>query len=317
MGVPVALYSSPPNAVCTSTHACHISSHFSTDYDLNSRSSSSTSATAVLQKPMAGGLSCLFSSQTVKHGPSFANEDLGSLRHGCGPAVMAERSEELSGSFSYSSLGSSFKGRNQSPISVFHGPVTCSSVGSRSPPVRTSRDRCMDSHPQMPLRVQRDKLFNSFVRSALGFCVDYDSPSFPMTGDTDLHEKPSLVSPSPPDLVDEELTFTMDDNFVDDESFHSYKRKCRLGYYGERLEPYARDILLGAQKRHKIFSQELVVKAFCEAERAHRGQVCRLISQYTRVGFLLFEPIFSIIAQEHELMEVSDGGSIMRFLFFV
>ncbi|CAN6480224.1 unnamed protein product [Victoria cruziana] len=273
MGVPVALYSSPPNAVCSSAHACHISAHFSTDYDLTSRSSSTASSTAVSQKPMIGGLSCLFSSQMVKHGPNFANEDLGSLRHGCSPTVMAEKSEELSSSFCYSSLGSSFKGRNQSPISVFHAPVSCGSVGSRSLPARTSRDRFVDSHPQMPLRVQREKLFNSFVRSALGFCVDYDSPSIPTTDDTETHEKSLLVSPSPPDLVDEELTFDMEDNFVDDESVRRYKRKSRLAYYSDRLEPYSRAILLGAQKRHKLFYQELVVKAFCEAERAHRGQV--------------------------------------------
>lgn len=38
-------------------------------------------------------------------------------------------------------------------------------------------------------------------------------------------------------------------------------------------EPYAKEMLAGAQSRHKIFHDELVVKAFFEAEKAHKGQV--------------------------------------------
>lgn len=37
-------------------------------------------------------------------------------------------------------------------------------------------------------------------------------------------------------------------------------------------EPYAKEMLAGAQSRHKIFHDELVVKAFFEAEKAHKGQ---------------------------------------------
>ncbi|CAH9118552.1 unnamed protein product [Cuscuta europaea] len=39
------------------------------------------------------------------------------------------------------------------------------------------------------------------------------------------------------------------------------------------MEPYAKELLLIAQTRHKIFHEDLVVKAFYEAENAHRGQV--------------------------------------------
>ena len=35
----------------------------------------------------------------------------------------------------------------------------------------------------------------------------------------------------------------------------------------------SRELLLGAQLRHKIFCEDFVVKAFHEAEKAHRGQV--------------------------------------------
>jgi GTP pyrophosphokinase len=84
-------------------------------------------------------------------------------------------------------------------------------------------------------------LFNGFVRNALGSCVDYDSPSFELGGD---ELKSGLV---------EELTFNME---VEGNS-----------------EPYVKELLLGAQLRHRIFCEDFVVKAFYEAEKAHRGQV--------------------------------------------
>jgi len=79
------------------------------------------------------------------------------------------------------------------------------------------------------------------VRNALGSCLDYDLDA----GDSSAA------------LVDE-LTFNLEDNFVEG-GFH--------------FEPYAKKLLLGAQLRHKIFCEEFVIKAFCEAEKAHRGQV--------------------------------------------
>lgn len=43
---------------------------------------------------------------------------------------------------------------------------------------------------------------------------------------------------------------------------------------GERRQPYARDLLRRAQLKHRIFEDdESVIKAFYEAEKAHRGQV--------------------------------------------
>ncbi|CAL9204785.1 unnamed protein product [Musa hybrid cultivar] len=38
-------------------------------------------------------------------------------------------------------------------------------------------------------------------------------------------------------------------------------------------EPYAQELLAGAQARHKIFHEEIVLKAFYEAEKAHKGQM--------------------------------------------
>lgn len=78
-------------------------------------------------------------------------------------------------------------------------------------------------------------LFDRFVTKAVGSCVDYE------------------LGPSSPSSSSEELTtFPMED---------------------DTRQPYARNLLRRAQLRHKIFEDESVIKAFYEAEKAHRGQV--------------------------------------------
>ena len=77
-------------------------------------------------------------------------------------------------------------------------------------------------------------MFNGFIRKAVGSCVDYDTDSV---------------------LLDEQLPFAMDDEGE------------------ERRQPYARNLLKRAQLKHRIFEDESVIKAFYEAEKAHRGQV--------------------------------------------
>ncbi|XP_021293646.1 probable GTP diphosphokinase RSH2, chloroplastic [Herrania umbratica] len=232
----IALYASPPSSVCSTPHQININSHASYDFDLNSRSSSSTSSTTASsssQRPIVGGLSCLFSSPSVKSSfSSGGGEDLGSYR--------GEELKELSSSFCYSSskfCGSSLK-TSQSPVSVFQGPVSCS---SSSPPTRILREKGADGNFQGSLRGGTNGLFSGFVRSALGSCIDYDSPSFEAQSSG---------------LVDE-LPFTMEDNFTDEVN----------------PDPYAKELLLGAQMRHEIFCEDFVVKAFYEAEKAHRGQM--------------------------------------------
>lgn len=247
MSVPaIALYASPPGAVCSAAphHSSQIAaSHGASDLDLLSRpassaAASSPSSSAAAQKPGAGGLSCLFSSTSAaapaaRHGPPS------SFGAGCGD----ERSDELGCSYPYSSHApsSSFKCRDHSPVSVFQGPVSCGGSGaSRSPAVsRPPRDWLGSDW-----RVGRDRLFSGFVMNALGSCLDYVPPSFPIQGDiaTDVGD----------------LSFELDESLVEIEPI---------------CEPYAKELLIGAQSRHKIFYEELVVKAFYEAEKAHRGQV--------------------------------------------
>ncbi|KAL6285373.1 hypothetical protein ACE6H2_009763 [Prunus campanulata] len=258
MTVPtIALYASPPSSVCSTTHPCQINAHTSYDFELSSRSASSTASTAsTSQKPVTGGLSCLFSSPTVKHASSSSSysgggEELGSLWHDRG-----EELKELSSSFRYSP--SKFNGaslnRDQSPISVFQGPVSSSSSGvsssARSPPMRITRERSNNGDISLnSIRGGSNGLFNGFVRGALGSsCIDYDSPSFEARTD-------ALVVGSSAVVLDD-LTFNMEDGFLEGIS-----------------EPYAKELLLGAQLRHKIFYEDFIIKAFCEAEKAHRGQM--------------------------------------------
>lgn len=254
MAVPtIALYTSPPSTICSSPHPCHMNSHASYDLEFTSRSSSLPSSTASSsQKPMIGGLSSLFSSTTARHTSSSASissggDELGSFRHDKG-----EELKELSSSFRYSPskfIGSFFN-RDQSPVSVFQGPVSCGScgVGSavRTPPLWTGRERSGDA--SFHGRGSSNRLFNGFVRNALGSCVDYDSPRLEVSSD--------CLDVGSSALIVDELTFNMEDNIAEGNS-----------------ESYAKDLLLSAQSKHKIFCDEFVIKAFFEAEKAHRGQV--------------------------------------------
>jgi hypothetical protein len=85
------------------------------------------------------------------------------------------------------------------------------------------------------------------VRNALGSCIDYA----PVTS-----LPPGVPAAAGVDAA--ELAFELDEN---------------LSAAEPSCEPYAHELLAGAQARHRIFRDELVVKAFFEAERAHRGQV--------------------------------------------
>ncbi|XP_065019999.1 probable GTP diphosphokinase RSH2, chloroplastic [Musa acuminata AAA Group] len=252
MSVPaIALYASPPSGVCSTHHhhSCQITaSHSSTDLDLNPRaaapvasSSASSAAAAVSQKPIVGGLSRIFSSTAPAAAASrhvsasgfVSTDELGSFRH--------DRSDDLGSLYSYSLSSSPFKGREHSPVSVFQGPVTCSGSGSsKSPPlVRTPREWMGGDW-----RTGKDRLFKGFIRNALSPCLVYDSPSF--------------STPNGGTVPVEELPFGLDDSMIDTET---------------TCEPYAQELLAGAQARHKIFHEEIVLKAFYEAEKAHKGQM--------------------------------------------
>ncbi|KAK8921529.1 hypothetical protein KSP39_PZI020753 [Platanthera zijinensis] len=201
MSVPtITLYSGPPGGICP------------TDLDLNSRALSSST-----QRPLPGGLSCLFSSRS-------SPDDL-----------CSHRCDDLSSSFSYTTSSSHFKTRDHSPVSVFHGPVSCSSASSSPPAIRLHSG---------DWKHVRDRNFSKFVRKALDSCLDYDSPSFPMPGST---------------VEEEELTFSLEETLV--------------GIFPTSCEPSALRLLAEAQSRHAIFHENIVVKAFYEAEKAHRGQV--------------------------------------------
>jgi hypothetical protein len=223
MSVPtMAVYTSPPGPV-----------YASSELETSSRGSAPC-ATAASPSPasshhrhsaVAGGLSCLFSSPAAAPRAS-ARDELSALWHDRSddPAVAAR-----GGGYSSCPQSSSpLKWRDQlhhSPvIPLFHSPA--SSPASRSPSVSwlASRDR--------------ERLFSSFVRNALGSCIDY-----------------APVTAAPLAVGAGELTFELDEEAE------------------PSSEPYARDLLAGAQDRHRIFHDELVVKAFFEAEKAHRGQV--------------------------------------------
>ncbi|KAF8026921.1 hypothetical protein BT93_F3416 [Corymbia citriodora subsp. variegata] len=97
-----------------------------------------------------------------------------------------------------------------------------------------------------PTRISREVrggsrvMYDGFVRNAMGSCVDYDPNTF------ELRDAVGV----------EELPFNLEENSLELDT-----------------EPYVKELLVGAQSRHKIFCEDFVVKAFYEAEKAHRGQM--------------------------------------------
>ncbi|KAK4774103.1 hypothetical protein SAY87_029122 [Trapa incisa] len=243
MAPTIALYASPPSSVCSTTH--QINSSVSYDFDLNSRPSTSSSAS---QKPIVGGLTCLFSSpSTVKSSSSSSfGEELGSFRHD-----KVEELKELSSSFGYSysysssskHVGSFKRDHHQSPVSVLQGSVSYNSSSSSAP---------NGSIRSPPMRILQSStgLFNGFVRNALGSsCLDYESPAFEIYGGGSRDKGTTDM---------DELTFNLEGSF---------------GEAHAVPEPYVEELLSSAQLRHDIFYDDFVVRAFYEAEKAHRGQM--------------------------------------------
>lgn len=146
-----------------------------------------------------------------------------------------EKVEDLTSSFAYSPFHTvqSFAKRELSPVSVFQGPVSASST----PGLRIGRDG--GDFIGSGRIGSSNGLFSAFIGRAVASCVDYDSPRFELSN-------------YGCDQVDE-LTFNMEDSFQDSN--------------------YARDLLLNAQLKHEMFYDDVVITAFYEAEKAHRGQV--------------------------------------------
>jgi GTP pyrophosphokinase len=227
MSVPaIAVYTSPPGAV-----------YAPPEHEPSSRGSapfaSASAGTSHRHAAVAGGLSCLFSSPSAAP-RAAAHEELSALwhdrpdepavgrRYSCGVQSSSPPPFKLLDHF------------HRSPVvPLFHSPASL--PASRSPSVSWLAGR------------ERERLFSSIVRNALGSCIDY----VPVTG-----LPLGVAAAAGVDAA--ELAFELDENL-------SEAKPSR--------EPYARELLAGAQARHRIFHDELVVKAFFEAERAHRGQV--------------------------------------------
>jgi GTP pyrophosphokinase len=151
-------------------------------------------------------------------------------------ALWHDRSDDqcvAGGSYSYSHSSSPLKWRDLHHHH-HHSPVSVFQGPSSSSPSRSPQASWLTGR-------ERDRLFAGFVRNALGSCVDYAPAASPR-----------------PEVGAGELAFELDEN---------------LAETSPACEPYVGELLAGAQDRHRIFHEEVVVKAFLEAEKAHRGQV--------------------------------------------
>lgn len=147
-------------------------------------------------------------------------------------ALWHDGSDDLSFGGSYSHSSSPLK-RRDLHHHHHHSPVSVFQGPSSSPASRSPPASWLTGR-------ERERLFSGFVRNALGSCIDYVPATSPR-----------------PELGGGELAFELDEN---------------LPEASPACEPYARELLAGAQARHRIFHEELVVRAFFEAEKAHHGQ---------------------------------------------
>lgn len=297
MATPMALYASTPSSVCSTPHACQSTNSSLTEYDMHPRPSSTA------PKPIIGGLSCLFASPSIKHSACLVNDglDSSSLSSSFSSGLSSSFSSGLSRRGSFSELGSLWHGSSgetrcedltshytpltssslklreqQSPVSVFQGPVSCNSSPSKSPPGRNwsiPRERSGNSQQKWEgFKIPRDGSF-SLVRSALGSSIDCE----PISLTEDLQMCPDHIPENP--SFDEQFTFNLEGSFVEafqspHETLHKFEKGSLVNTTDRwRLEPYVDEILRDAQRRHEVFRDEFVVKAFYEAEKAHRGQV--------------------------------------------
>ncbi|KAI4331294.1 hypothetical protein MLD38_029492 [Melastoma candidum] len=229
----MALYANPPSAVCSPSHQIN---------DLQSSPSSATTASSSsLPRHVMGGLSSLFSSPVTKQSSaaslplSFSSglEEKAFLFHDSGDE-FSSRERALSSSMCYSP--GKFFGSSRREWS--------SPVSVLHGPISCCRT---DSHVST---IGSRVLYNGFVRNALGnsFVDRYGhSPASPVAIIGGMADQ-------------EELTFTLEEN-------------CGQFGNGDQADYSVEELLVGAQAKHSIFREEFVVKAFYEAERAHRGQV--------------------------------------------
>ncbi|KAK8967128.1 hypothetical protein KSP40_PGU011631 [Platanthera guangdongensis] len=149
---------------------------------------------------------------------------------------------DLSGSsnaYGPESTSPMIKPRPQSHFRLpLHCPVSCRSTSSSPPAIRLNSG---------DWKHVKDQNFSGFVRKALDSCLDYDSLSFPIPGST---------------IEEEELTFCLKETLV--------------GIFPRSCESSVLRLMAEAQSRHAIFHENIVVKTFYEAEKAHEGHVSKL-----------------------------------------
>nr|CAB3453522.1 unnamed protein product [Digitaria exilis] len=211
---------------------------YSSEFDPSSRSSSACTtaapppAAASHRLPAAGG-----GLSCLFSSPAAAAAPPRAPAHDELGALWHDRSDDLSvgggGGYSYSNSHSSSSLKWRDLHHHHHSPVSVFQGPSSSSPSRSPPASWLAGR-------DRDRLFAGFVRNALGSCVDYAPASSPR-----------------PEVGAGELAFELDEN---------------LAEASPACEPYARELLVSAQDRHRIFHEEVVVKAFFEAEKAHRGQ---------------------------------------------
>lgn len=229
----MALCSSSPTSFSSTAHVASSCSVMEMDF-----SARMTTAHNAVSKPAIAGLTALFANSNVRQIASNACDQL-ELASASNSFVRGSYSESCkTDSLSIASPSFNTKMRDWSPVSVLQGPFSyCSGQGSTKP---SSNLSILDRH-----------IGSSSVRLC-SLTADPQQSYFwqeDCRGPCDMPEE-HLGSFSPPQTLASELS---------DLSLVSARQT-------------AEEILRDAQACHEIFLDPFVVKAFHEAEKAHRGQ---------------------------------------------
>eukprot|EP00252_Welwitschia_mirabilis_P001403 TRINITY_DN1126_c0_g1_i1.p1 TRINITY_DN1126_c0_g1~~TRINITY_DN1126_c0_g1_i1.p1 ORF type:complete len:785 (+),score=136.67 TRINITY_DN1126_c0_g1_i1:525-2879(+) len=288
----MAFCANPPAPVCSTSPNASIG-----EFDLYSRQCSSIS------KPVVGGLSCLFSSPSIRASACLVNEPSDTSLSSSICSAVGKRvhySDMWHAELRCEDLAASLKSSSFSPVSVFQAPVSCSSSSSKTPPRRIPRERMGASFHSESLRPSREGCFSTFMNSRLG---SLNCEAVSLAEDLRVLEEENIdaSTSASTSALDEELAFNIEGNFVQTmpaqrevlESHGTEKQGAKhdscsaellkdaqkknkihaTENQGAKQDFYAAELLKDAQQKNKIFCEQLVVKAFYESEKAHRGQM--------------------------------------------
>lgn len=255
MATAASLYSSSPPTIPSTHSASHCVPCSSSPIDIEFHARAHSHHPHHASRPVAGGLSSLFSSPSVRFSPCSTSDALG-----IDGSPLSRRSSHtdlcalLESSENWPETSGHSKFRERGPVASFQGPASFGS--SHISKYRSSNERVV--------------VTNS---SSLRVFSPFDQEEAP-TLDSDL-ESSYMQTGSPPTFLSgidlSDLEVRPDTPRLTKVACASLSEFFCKPLFAEAFRT-SQDILRSAQRQYEIFKDPFVIKAFEEAERAHEGQ---------------------------------------------